>query len=78
MIKQHEEYLKDRQASFERALQKNEERERSILRKRMQEEMYSETLRILKDLESDLNTCNRKKIFEQREKELQAKKRKLS
>ena len=60
LIKQHEEDLKDRQASFERALRENEERERSIMRKRMQEEMYGESLRILKGLETDL--YNRKKI----------------
>ena len=75
MIKQYEEDLKDRQASFERALRENEERERSIMRKRMQEEMYGESLRILKDLETDL--YNRKKISEQREKELQSKEREV-
>ena len=75
LIKQHEEDLKDRQASFERALRENEERERSIMRKRMQEEMYGESLRILNDLETDL--YNRKKISEQREKELQAKEREV-
>ena len=75
LIKKHEEDLKGRQASFERALRENEERERSIMRKRMQEEMYGESLRILKDLETDL--YNRKKISEQREKELQAKEREV-
>ena len=75
LIRQHEEDLKGRQASFERALQENEERERSMMRKKMQEEMYGESLRILKDLEADL--YNRKKISEQREKELQAKEREV-
>ena len=52
---------------------KNEERERSKMRKRMQEDMYGDSLRILKDLELDLQ--NKKKLSQQRERELEIRER---
>ena len=70
---QQETDLEERRASFERTLKLNEERERSKMRKRMQEEMYGDSLRILKDLELDLQ--NKKKLSQPRERELEIRER---
>ena len=43
LVMQQETDLEERRASFERTLKLNEERERSKMRKRMQEEMYGDS-----------------------------------
>ena len=73
LVMQQKTDLEERRASFERILKLNEERERSKMRKRMQEEMYGDSLRILKDLELDLQ--NKKKLSQQRERELEIRER---
>ena len=75
LVKEQEYDLENRRAAFHKVLQENEERERSKMRKRLQEEMYGESLRSLKDLELDLN--RKKMISEQKEKDLIEKEREL-
>ena len=79
---QREQDLENRRLAFEKALKEKEEIERKKIRRKVQErkkkekeEMYQDSLRILKELEEDM--LYKKQVSEQRERELEAREQEI-